>query len=212
MADRPIDADARRDFWEGVHATKPMDGVSWWQPVPELSLDLIGAAGIGPADPIIDVGAGWSTLIDHLLARGFGDVTVVDVSATALATVAARLGDAPAGASFVQGDVLDLHPARRYALWHDRAVFHFLTEPHERAAYRESLRRALRPGGHLVVATFGADGPTACSGLPVVRYSPEALAAEFADEFDVVATSGEDHATPWGSAQQFTALLLRHRD
>lgn len=211
MAERPVDADSRRHFWEQVHTSKPMDGVSWWQPVPELSLGLVQAAGLRRADPILDVGAGWSTLVDHLLARGFADVTVVDVSATALDTVRRRLGAAVTGATFVQADVLDLHPDRRYALWHDRAVFHFLTEPQERDAYRRSLGRALRPGGHLVVATFGAEGPTACSGLPVVRYAPDELAAEFAAEFEVVATTGEDHATPWGASQQFTALLLRRR-
>ena len=151
-------------------------------------------------------------MVDDLLDRRIAQVTVVDVSQIALDKSKARRGDRADRIEWIRGDVTTVElPARQFDSWHDRAVFHFLTEQHERAAYRASLRRALRPGGFLVVATFGADGPTACSGLPVVRYSPEELAAEFADEFDVAATAGEDHATPWGASQQFTALLLRHR-
>jgi SAM-dependent methyltransferase len=211
MAQRPTDHDSRSSFWERVHTGKPVAGVSWWQPVPQLSLDLVERAGVSPADPIVDVGSGWSTLVDHLLGRGFVDLTVVDLSPTALAAVRDRLGEHGAGVALVQGDVLDLDLGRRYALWHDRAVFHFLTEEHERDAYRASLRRSVRPGGWLVVATFGPEGPTACSGLPIVRYSHEALAEQFADDFEVAARSAEDHVTPWGAVQQFTALLLRHR-
>jgi SAM-dependent methyltransferase len=137
-------------------------------------------------------------------------VTAIDLSATALATVRQRLGVAGADVSLRVADVLDLDLGRQFALWHDRAVFHFLTEADEREDYRASLQRSLARGGWLVVATFGPDGPLTCSGLPIVRYSHEELAAEF-PEFDVVATAGEDHRTPWGSTQQFTALLLRHR-
>lgn len=211
MVQRPVDGVQRADFWERVHTHKEPVGVSWWQAVPGLSLDLVDRSGVVQADPVVDVGGGWSTLVDHLLERGFTDLTVVDLSATALATVRARLGAAGAAVALEQADVLSLDLGRRFALWHDRAVFHFLTERAERDAYRAALSRSLAPGGQVVVAAFGPEGPTACSGLPVVRYSHAQLAAEFAGEFDVVAESGEDHSTPWGATQQFAAVLLRHR-
>ncbi len=207
---RPTNPQERGAFWETVHDGKEVDGVSWWQSVPELSLGLVDQAGVGRDEPVIDVGAGWSTLVDHLLAKGYHDLTAIDLSATALATVRERLGPAGAEVRLEVADVLDLNPARPYALWHDRAVYHFLTEPDERTDYLASLERSLRPDGALVVATFGPDGPTTCSGLPIVRYSHDELAAQF-PSFEVVGTSGEDHETPWGTRQQFTALLMRHR-
>ena len=147
---------------------------------------------------------------DHLLGLGYRDLTAIDLSATALKTVRDRLGAAGANVRLELADVLDLPGTRRYALWHDRAVFHFLTEQDERDDYRASLARCLDPGGWLVVATFGPDGPLTCSGLPIVRYSHEQLTAEFPD-FELMATSGEDHQTSWGATQQFTAVLLRRR-
>ena len=212
MSSRPVDPESRLAYWEGVHTDKPVDGVSWWQSVPELSLDLVDRAQIDPAMPVIDVGAGWSTLVDHLLERGYTDLTAIDLSVTALNTVRERLGESGAGVVLEVADVLDLHTGRRYALWHDRAVFHFLVDEEERDDYRESLLRTVAPGGWLVVATFGPDGPLTCSGLPIVRYSHSELAEEFAANFEVVATSQDDHRTPWGSTQQFTALLMRRRD
>lgn len=205
---RPEDAQARRDYWETVHDGKDVDGVSWWQSVPGLSLGLVDDTGVDPADPVIDVGAGWSTLADHLLERGYTDVTAIDLSRTALDTVRERVGDLGRHLTLDVADVLDLDTGRRYALWHDRAVFHFLTEQDERDDYRASLARCLRPGGWFVIATFGPDGPTTCSGLPIVRYTHDELAAEFPG-FTVHGTAGEDHLTPWGTNQQFTAVLLR---
>jgi len=207
-ASRPDGSDARKDFWEGVHDGTEVDGVSWWQSVPELSLDLVDRAGVGRSDPVIDVGAGWSTLVDYLVERGYEDLTAVDLSATALRTIRERLGPAGDAVVLEVADVLDLRRAKKYALWHDRAVFHFLTERDERDDYRISLERSLQPQGWAVVATFGPDGPTTCSGLPIVRYTHDELVAEFPG-FDLVATSGEEHVTPWGSTQQFTAVLLR---
>ncbi|MGH3459314.1 class I SAM-dependent methyltransferase, partial [Aeromicrobium sp.] len=151
-APRPNDADSRRDFWEGVHGGKDVDGVSWWQSVPELSLGLVDSTGVGRDEPIIDVGAGWSTLADHLVERGYRDLTAIDLSTTALQTVRDRLGPAGDHVVLEVADVLDLHRERQYALWHDRAVYHFLTEPGERDDYQASLRRCLRPGGWAVVA------------------------------------------------------------
>ncbi len=205
---RPTDHAGRSAYWENVHDGKDLDGVSWWQSVPELSLGLVDGTGVAPERPVIDVGAGWSTLVDHLVGRGYSDLTAVDLSTTALATVRERLGPDGADVRLEAADVLDLHLGRRYALWHDRAVFHFLVEQDERDDYRAAVERHLEPGGWLVVATFGPDGPTTCSGLPIVRYTHEGLAAAFPG-FELVATSGEDHVTPWGATQQFTAVLLR---
>jgi cyclopropane fatty-acyl-phospholipid synthase-like methyltransferase len=205
---RPGDAGERSDFWEGVHDSKDVDGVSWWQSVPELSLGLVDSTALGREEPIIDVGAGWSTLVDHLVERGYRDLTAIDLSATALRTVRERLGADGDDVTLDVADVLDFRPGRQFALWHDRAVFHFLTEEDERQDYRASVERCLAPGGWLVVATFGPDGPTTCSGLPIVRYTHNELAAEFPG-YELVSTSGEDHITPWGGTQQFTAVLMR---
>lgn len=205
---RPVNAAARATFWEEIHHGKNVDGVSWWQSVPALSLGLVDETGLGPDEPIIDVGAGWSTLVDHLVERGYRDLSAVDLSVTALQTVRDRLGPAGTDVVLTVADVLDLRMDRTYALWHDRAVYHFLTEPEERADYLASLRRSLRSGGWLVVATFGPDGPTTCSGLPIVRYTHAELADQFPG-FQLVDTAGEEHQTPWGTSQQFTAVLLR---
>jgi cyclopropane fatty-acyl-phospholipid synthase-like methyltransferase len=210
-ATRPDDPESRTQFWEDVHAGKDVDGVSWWQSVPELSLGLVDSTGLGKDEPVIDVGAGWSTLVDHLVARGYQDLTAIDLSTTALQTVRERLGAAGDHVTLDVADVLDLDLGRRFALWHDRAVYHFLTEQDERDDYLASLERTLQPRGWVVVATFGPDGPTQCSGLPIVRYTHDDLAAQF-PSYELVATSGEDHVTPWGKIQQFTAVLLRRGD
>lgn len=208
--DRPTDHESRSSFWEGVHDSKDVDDVSWWQSVPRLSLGLVDATDLALDDPVIDVGAGWSTLVDHLVERGYQDVSAVDLSSTALQTIRDRLGDNGKNVVLQIADVLDLDMGRTYALWHDRAVYHFLTEADERADYVASLERSLRPNGWLVVATFGPDGPTHCSGLPIVRYTHQELAAQFPG-FDLVDTAVEDHETPWGTTQQFTAVLMRRR-
>jgi len=207
---RPEDAASRMSFWEDVHDTKDVDGVSWWQSVPELSLNLVDAAGLALSDAVIDVGAGWSTLVDHLVGRGYGDLTAVDLSTTALQTVRDRIGADGANVVLTVADVLDLRLSRHFRLWHDRAVFHFLTEEDEREDYRASLERSLEPGGFIVVATFGPDGPETCSGLPIVRYTHDQLVLEFPG-FRLMKTSGEEHVTPWGGTQQFSAVLMQQR-
>ena len=207
---RPTDAESRSEFWENVHDDKDVDGVSWWQSVPGLSLGLVDETKIATDRGVIDVGAGWSTLIDHLFERGYEDLTAIDLSATALQTVRDRLPVDQTNVVLDVADILDFRPGRTYTIWHDRAVFHFLTEPEERDEYRESLTRCLEPGGYVVVATFGPDGPLTCSGLPIVRYTHEELAAEFPG-FELISTTGEEHITPWGTNQQFTAILLKHQ-
>ena len=195
--------DELRDHWQKVYATKAPTEVSWYQPVPERSLALIRDTGVPPDAPLLDVGAGASTLVDQLLAAGYTDLTVLDISGTALATAQARLGAAAARVRWVEADITRFTPERRYALWHDRAVFHFLVEPDRRQRYLDTLGAALALGGHLILATFGPQGPTRCSGLPVQRYSAAELDALLAPRYRLVRSEIEDHRTPAGQPQQF---------
>lgn len=199
----------RSGHWEAVYSTRGEGDVSWFQPDPAASLAMIAAAGATPASSVIDIGGGASRLVDRLLALGHGDVTVLDLSAAALATVRHRLG--PAG-DFLQGIVADVttwQPPRRYDVWHDRAAFHFLTDASERAAYVAALKAALPPGGHAVIATFAIDGPERCSGLPVKRYDGESLALVLGDDFARLETVAHSHVTPWGAPQSFQFSLFR---
>jgi trans-aconitate methyltransferase len=200
---------SRKAHWEGIYADKAEHEVSWHQDQPVMSLRLIEQAGVDPAEPVIDVGGGASHLVDHLLDRGFADVTVLDLAGAALAQAQSRLGERAEGVTWIEADATAWRPERAYRLWHDRAVFHFLTEPDDRAAYLEGLRAAVPAGGHAVIATFAPDGPERCSGLPVVRYSPEALQATLGDEFDLAAMQAEEHRTPGGHPQQFVGCLFR---
>jgi SAM-dependent methyltransferase len=199
----------RAEHWEGVHAEKGAGDVSWWQETDSLWLDLIERAGASPADPVVDVGAGASLLVDALLDAGFSDVTVLDISAAALDRVARRLGARAAGVRLVAADVTEFRGDRPYALWHDRAVFHFLTDPADRDAYRASLRANVAPGGLAVLAVFAPDGPETCSGLPVRRYDVQGLVDEIGAGFALVHAERRVHTTPWGSEQPFTVALLR---
>ena len=191
--------------WEGIYRTKLPAEVSWYRPHLEVSLQLIGRAAESLDARVIDVGGGESTLVDDLLALGYYRPTVLDISATALAVAQARLGRMADAVDWLCGDVttvaLDHHI---YDVWHDRAVFHFLTVIESRAAYVQQVAHAVRPGGHVIVATFGPEGPTKCSGLDVVRYDPNALHAEFGSNFELVEHLTELHQTPNGAIQQFT--------
>lgn len=199
-----------KDHWERVYSTKATDAVSWYQPHADLSLRLIEAAGLPRRAAIIDVGGGASTLVDDLLARGRYDVTVLDLSAAALEAAKVRLGASAAAVTWRVADITQAGlPDRAYDLWHDRAVFHFLTAPEDRRAYVAAVRRALRPGGHVVIATFAEDGPLRCSGLPVARYSTAQLQAEFGEGFALLSGEREQHATPSGSTQVFTYCHFR---
>jgi len=190
--------------WDTIYRTKAPDAVSWYRPHLETSLALIGRAAPGVSAPIIDVGAGESTLVDDLLARGYENLTVLDVSQAAIEVTQQRLGAAAERVHWVVADVTEeqLAPAA-YDVWHDRAVFHFLTAPEHRMAYVRNVARAVRPGGHVIVSTFGPEGPAKCSGLEVIRYDAELLHGQFGTRFHLVDSSKELHRTPWGTTQQF---------
>ena len=196
--------------WETIYRTKKQQELSWFQAEATISLSLIRRVASDLSAAIIDVGGGASRLVDGLLANGFRDVTVLDLSATALALARERLGSGAARVMWIEGDVLvaDLTP-RRFDVWHDRAVFHFLTAPADRARYVEQVGRSVKPGGYVLVATFADDGPTRCSGLPVVRYSPDGLHHEFGQAFQLLESVREEHVTPSGRKQAFVYCLCR---
>lgn len=197
----------KTSHWDQVYASKAADDVSWYQPRAEVSLELIQE--YGAPGPLIDVGAGASVLADQLLASGRTDLTLLDVSATGLDETRRRLGDDAGTVSFVVADLLTWRPSRQFTTWHDRAVFHFLTDPVDRHSYVRTVASALAPGGVVVLGTFAEDGPEQCSGLPTARYDADSLAAEFSDGFSVVTTKRELHRTPWGAEQSFTWVVLR---
>lgn len=198
------------EHWERVYADRDPQSVSWYQPRPELSLALIESARLAPADPILDVGAGASSLVDELLAAGYTDVSVLDVSARALELDRRRLGPAADRVAWIQADVLAFVPDRTYRLWHDRALLHFLTAPADRRRYVELLASSLAPGGEAVLSTFGPEGPEWCSGLPVHRYSADSLAELLGDRFTLLDRIAATHSTPSGVTQQFVYTRFRH--
>jgi SAM-dependent methyltransferase len=195
------------EHWQNVYATRPPEQLSWYQASSDVSLDLVRQAAIGPADAIVDVGAGASRFVDGLLERGYGDVTLLDLSEAALDVVRRRLGDAR-GVRYLAADVTRWEPSRQFALWHDRAVFHFLVDDGARASYRRTMAAALAPGSKAIVATFDLHGPERCSGLPVRRYSETTLAAELSDVVRPLDARREAHRTPAGSTQSFVYLLF----
>jgi 2-polyprenyl-3-methyl-5-hydroxy-6-metoxy-1,4-benzoquinol methylase len=210
---------SRRAHWDEVYTSRGETDVSWFQDNPALSLELIerarGGRGtlIGGSDiRIIDVGGGASRLADGLLTRGFRDLTVLDISATALDLAALRLGRRASEVQWITADVTEWQPSRRFDVWHDRAVFHFLVDPADRAAYVSRLKEALVPGGHAIIATFAADGPDTCSGLPVRRYDAGGLGAELGAEFTLVESRPHDHVTPWNSSQRFQSSVFQRQN
>lgn len=200
----------RRDHWEGIYRSKSASDVSWYQPEARISLDLIRRVAPELGAPIIDIGGGASTLVDGLLAAGYGQVTVLDVARSALAAAQQRLGERAAQVTWIESDVLTASlPSANYAVWHDRAVFHFLTDLGDRARYVAQTRDAVQPGGHVIVASFAPEGPTRCSGLEVVRYSPDAMHAQFGEGFRLLDSVREEHHTPSGATQAFVYCLCR---
>jgi len=190
--------------WETVYRTKRPNEVSWYRPHLDVSLQLIEEAAPQRDAQIIDVGGGEATLIDDLLASGYRGVSVLDLSATALDVAKARLGDRGNSVNWLCGDVTTFAFAQhQYDVWHDRAVFHFLTERADRDRYKVRLAEMLKRGGSAIIATFALDGPEKCSGLPVIRYSPETLTSELGREFVLVDSRHHLHTTPWGMTQAF---------
>jgi ubiquinone/menaquinone biosynthesis C-methylase UbiE len=200
----------REEHWENIYRTRSPTEVSWYQPEARLSLDLIRRVAPGLDSSILDVGGGASTLVDGLLRAGYRDITVLDLAATGLARAQDRLADRASQVKWIVGDVLSAPlPAASFAVWHDRAVFHFLTDARDRARYVEQARRIVRSGGYVIVASFGPEGPSRCSGLEVVRYSPQRLHAEFGSTFELLDSIREEHWTPTGSLQPFVYCLCR---
>ena len=196
--------------WEEVYSTKPATEVSWFQEHSDVSLGLIQRTGVGKGGTIIDVGGGASKLVDDLLAQGYSDVTVLDISASALSVARQRLGARASKVVWLEADITTVAlPYHRFDVWHDRAVFHFLTEADERERYVQAVRHSVKPGGHVIVAAFGPDGPLHCSGLPVMRYSPDQLHDEFGAPFELVDHTNEAHRTPFGTVQQFIYCYCR---
>lgn len=196
--------------WNAVYESKAPTSVSWYQAYPKASLkaiDLIGAQD----QPFLDVGGGASDLAAVLLERGWRDLTVLDISNAALAVQAQRLGDRAQEVVRIAANITEWVPPRAYGIWHDRAVFHFLTNAADRAAYVAALRVGVRPDGHVILATFAPDGPETCSGLPVRRYSAEGLAQELGDAFTLLHHWREVHQTPGGAEQPFAWAVFQRR-
>ena len=193
----------RRQHWESVYRNKAADQVGWFQPRAASSLRLIGDCADTDAH-VIDVGGGASVLVDDLLDAGYRHLTVLDLAESALAASRARLGARAQLVQWIAGDITQVElPAARYDVWHDRAVFHFLTDPADRERYVERVLHSVKPGGHVIVAAFGPGGPLQCSGLDVVRYDPDALHAEFGAPFRLLGHQTEIHHTPAGQEQEF---------
>ncbi len=200
---------ARREHWTRVYREKSPSAVSWYQAEPEPSLRALDRFGAEPSSPLFDIGGGASNLVDALLRRGWKDITVLDIAAPALAAAKERLGRQAGKVHWEVADITSWKPSRRYAVWHDRAVFHFLTAADDRAAYRDALLAGLSPGGLLIMATFALDGPETCSGLKVQRYDPARLANEVGQGFTLLGAWHEEHLTPWASRQSFTWCVFR---
>lgn len=199
-----------KEHWDKVYSTKPTDGVSWYQEHAESSLRLIQQTGVSSSAEIIDVGGGASTLVDDLIAQGFTHLSVLDLSAAALAATKQRLGRRANEVRWIPGDITKASlPPLSYDVWHDRAVFHFLTDEADRQAYVQTVLRSVKPGGFVIVATFSEDGPTHCSGLPVQRYTADELHDEFGAPFELISHEKEAHHTPFGTTQNFVYCFCR---
>ncbi len=199
----------RKGHWESVYGKKTPAEVSWYQTEPAVSLELIASIGMGHAAKIIDVGGGASVLVDKLLARGFNDLTVLDISLKALDYAKERLGSSAGVVKWIEADITDFEPAQKYDVWHDRAVFHFLTSEDDRKKYVQNMEQALNIGGYVIIAAFSIDGPLKCSGLDVERYSPDKLNNELGNHFEFIKSVCEVHKTPFNTEQNFTYCCFR---
>lgn len=199
-----------KQHWEKIYTERRPDAVSWFQREARMSMELVRRVAPDSRASIVDVGGGASTLVDGLLLAGYRNIAVLDISSVALARARERLGAEASRVMWLEANVLDaVFPEAGVDVWHDRAVFHFLSDQADRSRYVEQVRRALRPGGYVVIATFAEDGPDRCSGLPVTRYSPKTLCTQLGDDFALVDSDHEDHVTPAGVHQSFQYSLLR---
>ena len=192
----------RKDHWNAVYTSKANDEVSWFEVDPTISLDLIQQVSLPPSS-VIDVGGGQSFLVDRLLDSGIEKVAVLDISSVALERTESRLGDRAARVQWIEADVTSVSEVGTFDLWHDRAVFHFLTEPKDREAYLELATKTIPVGGHMIIGTFASDGPEMCSGLPVCRYDADSMASTLGNRFALVYSQRYLHTTPWGKEQHF---------
>ena len=199
-----------KNHWDKIYSTKSTDFVSWYQEHADRSLRLIHETGLPISASLIDVGGGASTLVDDLIGDGYSSVTVLDLSKAAISAARARIGDLAERITWIEENITDVVlPSEAYDLWHDRALFHFLTTRHERSAYISTLMHALKPDGYVIIATFADDGPLQCSGLPVMRYSPAELQAEIGPAFTLIREEREEHKTPSGALQKFIYCLFQ---
>jgi 2-polyprenyl-3-methyl-5-hydroxy-6-metoxy-1,4-benzoquinol methylase len=199
----------RKAHWDTVYTTKGENEVSWFQEDPAPSLELIDLAQPTLESAIVDIGGGASRLVDSLVARGFNRVTVLDISEAGLGAAKARLGERASQVHWIVADVTKWCPTQTFDIWHDRAAFHFLTDPTDRSAYVTRMKQVIKPGGHVIIGTFALDGPEKCSGLPVNRYDAAGLAKELGGGFVLLDSRRHDHSTPWNSAQRFHFCMLR---
>jgi SAM-dependent methyltransferase len=200
-----------KEHWERVYGTTDPTKVGWYQEHPELCLKLIASVGLGKESPILDVGGGASLLVDELLDLGYENLTVLDISITALEHAKSRLGERAHLVTWVDADITQLPPTNQFDLWHDRAVFHFLTDTRDRRKYVKALSQALSAGGHLVIGAFALNAPPRCSGLPVVRYSEQSLSETLGESFELREVANETHVTPSGKQQEYLFLRFSKR-
>ena len=199
-----------KEHWEHVYSTKATNAVSWFQEHAEHSLRLVRKTNISKSAAIIDIGGGASTFVDDLIADGYTNITVLDISRAALEAAKQRLGANAGRVDWIEADATKASlPTHAYDLWHDRAAFHFLIDPDDRKIYVAAVLQAVKPGGHVIVATFAEDGPMKCSGLPVMRYDAEELRAQFGDSFTLVDHFKQPHQTPFDTIQQFNYCYFR---
>lgn len=198
-----MDSTERTNHWQAIYNSKPLESCSWFQPVPQTSMDRIAALDLPLDAPILDVGGGDSLLVDHLLKFGFTDLTVLDISSQAIERAKARLGEAAYHVNWMVLDVTSFVPTRTYSLWHDRATFHFLTASEDREAYLQAMRKGTKDGSTAIVATFSTNGPTKCSGIDIQQYDEASLVSTFAPDWSAMSTSIVHHNTPSGGAQEF---------
>jgi SAM-dependent methyltransferase len=201
----------RKAHWEGVHSTRAETGVSWYQVEPRLSLDLIHSVAPATKGRIIDVGGGASVLVDRLLDLPFAKIAVLDISETAASRARSRLGERARRVDWIVADVTEIEALGIFDIWHDRAVFHFLTDPHDRSRYVDLALRTIPQGGHLIIASFADEGPKRCSDLDVRRYNAGTMAAELGEDFSLIREARETHVTPWSSPQAVFYGVFRRR-